>query len=121
MTPKAAHPFEQWFDVPLLDAETMGLTFVGATKVGDSEAITVRARTERGVADFSFDTMSGLLLKVVQGASGVETLLSDYKEIQGGMVPMRVRGYRGGKVLMETTFLDVQFIDVFKADEFARP
>ena len=49
------------------------------------------------------------------------SFLDNFEEIQGGMVPMKIRGMRGETLISLATFLDVEFRDEFEESEFAKP
>jgi hypothetical protein len=50
-----------------------------------------------------------------------EAFLGDYKEVQGARVPMRLRTYRGGELLVDMTLIEVQFFNRIDGKVFAKP
>jgi hypothetical protein len=70
-----------------------------------------------------FDAQTGLLQSArdAREPPAAETVLEDYKEIQGGMVPMQIKIVRAGQLIGHATFLEVEFRDKFEEREFAKP
>jgi hypothetical protein len=106
------------------------LTKLDAEKVDGREALVVRAESEElGQMDLYFSKQTGLLLKLKRRLPGtdpdkpvvMETFFEDYKEVEGGMVPMRIKGLQGGKPFLDLTLIEVKFADKFDEGTFAKP
>ena len=54
-------------------------------------------------------------------AAIVETTYEQYKDVDGGMVPMRIKAVQDGKMLVDLTLVDLKFADKFDDDTFAKP
>lgn len=129
-TEKTEHPFAGFCSMaPLADAEVR-LTLLGTEKVNGKNAIGIRAQSEKlDEVDFYFGSQSGLLLrsrKLLQGdeaakPSVMEVSLDDYMDVQGTMVPMRIKGSREGKSILDVTLIDARFADKFDESSFTKP
>src|SRR5207244_3198269 len=91
------HNFASFFKLSMLADELTTLTKLGEEKIEGRDALAVRAESDKlGQVDFYFSKETGLLLKSKKLLPGtadnriaMEAFLNDYKDIQGGMVPMR--------------------------------
>jgi hypothetical protein len=93
-------------------------------------AVGVRAKFEQTPPiDLFFDKQTGLLVhsKQIAPKSGrdepvqLEAYLDDYREVQGGMVPMRMWNLQDGKKLTDVTIIELKFRDQFEESTFAKP
>ncbi len=50
-----------------------------------------------------------------------ESYLGDYTEVQGGKVPMRIKGYMAGDLKLDAAILEIHFLDAIDEKEFERP
>lgn len=130
ITKHEAHQFAKFLDVTLLTEKDVGLTVAGEQKVDGRAAILLQGESQKlGKVDFYFDPTTALLVKskklaphpLTNKESLMEAYLSDYKDVQGGKVPMRIKGYAEGKLLFEITISEIQFHEKLDAKEFAKP
>ena len=116
--------------LPLRDT-TFTLTSLGDSKV-DGKAVAGVKVASKGRRDISlfFDKETGLLAKIdrkvkdVQGGGdevAQETILSDYKEIDGTKHPMKVTIKRDGKKYIEQENSDMKIADKLDDKLFAEP
>jgi hypothetical protein len=129
-TKKAEHPFAGFCNLAPLTEADVRLTKLGEVKIGDRPAIGVRVQSDKlGEVDFYFSSQTGLLLKSRKSLPGadadkpaiMESFLDDYKDVQGGKVPMRIKGARDGKAILDMTLIEVKFADKFEDSTFAKP
>jgi hypothetical protein len=86
----------------------------------ENDMVVVRDRDTK--VDFFFHKTTGLLAKSVQSALPTsETLLTDYKDFDGGMVPTRITNWHGYRVIIDLTILDITFVDKWDESVFGRP
>jgi hypothetical protein len=128
---RVGHPFADFCNVSRLKSEGVKLSLIGEEKVVHSNTVVIRAESDEfpGVDFLYFDKANALMVKVKKRASVpgfdreglVETFLNDYREIDGGMVPMRVTGYHEAKMFLDVVLLEVHFLDKIDDQEFAKP
>jgi hypothetical protein len=115
--------------VPLLKNKAFTLHSLGEIKVNDRAAVGVRV-VSRGHKDVNlyFDRKTSLLAKVERRTLDdagkeitEETILSDYKDVDGIKVPMKAVIHHDGKKFLETETTEFRFLDQIDASEFARP
>lgn len=130
VTKHEAHQFAKFLDVTRLTEKDVKLTVAGEQKVEGRATIMLQGESEKlGKVDFYFDPATALLVKskklaphpLTNKESLMEAYLSDYKDVQGGKVPMRIRAYSEGKLLFEITISEIQFHEKLDAKEFAKP
>ena len=106
------------FDGPLLDYKAKGhtLELVGKEKVGPEEAYHLKLTRKSGdVEHYYLDADTGLELKrTVEVEAGgmkqtLESELSDYKAVEGLMVPHTITQLVGGTTVMQMTMEKVEF------------
>jgi hypothetical protein len=114
---------------PLKD-KAFTLATVGEVKVDDRSAVGVKvSRKDHRDVDLYFDKESGLLVKmetrVKDEGSGQEvteeSVMSDYKEVQGTKQAMKFTIKRDGKLYLEGEMTDVQLAEKLDASVFAKP
>lgn len=130
ITEMTAHPFAGFCNLsPLTEAEVR-LTKMGAEKVNGKDAINIRAQSDKlGEVDFCFGSQSGLLLKSRKTLPGADTakprvmeaFLDGYKDAQGTLVPLRIKGVQDGKAILDVILIDARFAEKFEESTFARP
>jgi hypothetical protein len=130
VTQKTEHAFAGFFKIPLLLDKEIEMTRLGEVTIDGRQAIGIRARSTRlGQVDFYFNARTGLLIKSSKTLARpdqdkpvmIDAFLDDYKEVQGGMVPMRIKGEQDGKPFLDVTILEVKFVDQFDDSTFAKP
>ena len=129
-TDSAEHTFAAFSNLaPLVEGHAQ-LTTLGDEKIGGREATGIRVQSDKlGEADLYFSLETGLLLKSRKSVPGTdpnkanigETFLDEYKDVQGGKVPMRIRVTYDGKELFNIHLIDVKFSDRFDDATFAKP
>lgn len=129
-TKRTEHPFAGFCNLTALTEAEVRLTKLKKAKVDGKEAIGVQAQSEKlGKVDFYFSSKTGLLLKTSKFLPSadpdkptvMDTYLGNYKEVQGGKIPMRIKGFRNDKVIVEVDLIDVKFADKFDESVFAKP
>lgn len=114
---------------PLTD-KAFTLATVGEIKVDDKPALGVKVtRKGRRDVDLYFDKETGLLVKsetrVKDEGSGQEvseeTVMSDYKEVQGTKHAMKFVVKRDGKLFMDGEATEVELAEKLDASVFAKP
>jgi hypothetical protein len=134
---RAEHLFGRFCDLTPYTAPDAQLSVVGTDKVNGRPAVLERGRTgQSGPVDLYFDQGTALLVKARKRAphpftgkeGDMETYLGDYQVVQGGQVPMRIRGYFDGKPLTDVVIpltdvviLEVRFLNKIDESEFAKP
>jgi hypothetical protein len=132
VTSKAEHLFARHCNLlPLAEpGADVQLTRAGTELVDGIETLVVRARSEQiGEIEFSFAAQSGLYVRCKQALPGTdpskpqfnETLLSDYKDVQGAPLPMRITAKQAGRAFLDITIVDASFAEGFDEDTFAKP
>jgi outer membrane lipoprotein-sorting protein len=115
--------------VPLLADKAFTLTTVGEVKINgqDTVGVTVACKGHKDV-NLYFDKATGLLSKMERRALNdaqqevtQETFFSDYKEIDGIKVPMKLLVHHDGKKYLDLEVTDYRFVDQIDSAEFARP
>jgi hypothetical protein len=129
-TKRTEHPFAGFCNLaPLTEAEVR-LTKLSNTKIDGREVAGVRAESEKlGKVDFYFSLETGLLLKSSKSLPNtgpdkltvMESYLDSYKAVQGGKVPMRIKGMQDGRDFLDVSLIDVKFADKFEDRFFAKP
>jgi hypothetical protein len=115
--------------VPLLKDKAYKLHALGEAKVGGRPAVGVRVES-KGHKDVNlyFDKKTGLLVKSERRALDdaekevtEETFYSNYKDVSGVKVPMKVVVHHDGKKHLEMEMTEYRFLDKLDDSEFARP
>jgi hypothetical protein len=115
--------------VPLLQDKTFILTPLGEVKINgrDAVGVTVACRGHKDVGLY-FDKATGLLAKLerrtlddAQQEVTEETFYSDYKEIDGVKMPMKLLVHHDGQKYIELEVTEHRFVDRIDDAEFARP
>lgn len=129
-TKRTEHPVAGCFNLlPLTEGGTR-LTTLGEEKIDGQGAMGVRVQFDKlGEVDFHFGKQTGLLLRIKKSLPGaerdkpavIETFLYDYKDVQGGKVPMRIKVVQDGKEILDEILLDVKFTDKFGENTFSKP
>ena len=125
------HPLARFFNL-IREALDDGakLTKLADETVANRSMAVLRIQSEKlGQVDAFFDKETGLLTKTRKSAPGanqdkavvVDAILDEYKEIQGGMVPTRIKAYHDGELAVDMTLIDVQFFDKLDVNTFAKP
>jgi hypothetical protein len=115
--------FASFIDVTRLKTEGTTLSIVGSEK----DAIIVRySLDDDRHVDWWFDKATGLPKKSVQPyplkpGTTSETLLSDYKDFDGGMVPTRITSRAEGALLVDITILEAKFVKKWDESVFGKP
>jgi hypothetical protein len=139
-TERTEHPFAAFCNLTLLTAPKVNMTKLGTEKINGNDAIGMRAKSEiLNDVDFYFASKTGLLLKTRKSlpasdalrkllggadtdkASVLETYLSDYKEVQGTQIPMRIYGTQDGQAILDVVLLEARFADKCEEGTFAKP
>jgi hypothetical protein len=130
ITEKPEHPFANFCNMAPLAERGKHLTKLSEETIDGGKGIGIRIRLD-GIAeaDFHFGKQDGLMLRAKQVLPGngleeptvKESFFDDYKDVQGGKVPMRIRGLMNGTLLMGVTLLEVKFADAFRESEFVKP
>jgi len=117
-------------DLTPLTGKGFTLATPGEVRVHEKTALGVKvsAKGHRDVT-LHFDKETGMLVKtesrVKDEATGqdvtAESLLSDYKEVQGTKQAMKFMEKRDGKLFMEYEVTDYKLVDKLGADVFAKP
>jgi outer membrane lipoprotein-sorting protein len=115
--------------VPLLEDKAFTLTPLGEVKINGKDAVgvTVACKGHKDV-NLYFDKATGLLSKVErrtlddsQQEVTEETFFSDYKEVDGVKVPMKLVIHHDGNKYLELEVTEYRFVDRIDDAEFARP
>jgi len=122
------HPFAEMLD-PTFERADAQLKVLGEGQVEGQVVVIVRVQSSEANGDCYFAKSSALLVKHTKVMHHpftgkevtAETYLSEYKTIQGGKVPMRIRTFTGPDPFCDITILDLQFSDKIDKSEFAKP
>jgi hypothetical protein len=115
--------------VPLLKHKAFTLDALGEVKANGRAAVGVRV-SSRGHKDVNlyFDKVTGLLAKSERRALDdnqkevtEETFYSDYKDVDGVKVAMKVAVHHDGRRFLEMEMSEYRFLERIDAGEFARP
>jgi hypothetical protein len=114
---------------PLLKDPAYTLSPLGEIKVNGRPAVGVKVKSAKHKdVDLYFDKETALLVKTqrealnaTQQKVAMESINSDFKEIEGVKRPMKVTVHQDGKKFMEMEVTDVKFLDRIDASEFAKP
>ena len=115
--------------LPLLEDKAFTLTPLGEIKIDgrDAVGVTVACKGHKDV-NLYFDKATGLLAKSERRTLNDEqqevteaTFFSDYKEIDGVKVPMKLLVQHDGKKYIELEVTEYRFVDRIDDAEFARP
>jgi len=115
--------------VPLLRDKAYTLDALGEIKINDRPAVGVRV-TSKGHKDVNlyFDKGTGLLTKSERRALDdtkkevtEESFYSDYKDVDGVKVPMKIVVHHDGKKFVAMEITEHRFLDQIDDSEFARP
>ncbi len=128
-TEKTEHPFAGFCNLVPLTEKGIRLTKLGEKIIDGRKAMAIRVQSDKlGDVDFYFGSQTGLLLKSSKSLpaegekrSVVESYLDDYKDVQGGKVPMRIKGMQDGRVILDVTLIDVKFAEKLEDSTFAKP
>jgi hypothetical protein len=136
------HPLSGFLSFGNLAEPEVRLTKLGVEMIEGKETLSIRAQSEEFVAvDLYFNKQTALLVKskklvgaeqlgmlgevLPEGVGGKilvsEAFLDSYKEVQGRMVPMRIRTFLDQKPVLDIAILEVRFSDNLKESEFAKP
>lgn len=100
-------------DSPLVDYRAKGYTLelVGHETVGDRRAHHLKlTRPGRGVASYFIDAETGVELRIApDGANTPVVELSDHREVDGVLVPFRIRMVQSGQPQAEVAVSSVEF------------
>ena len=127
-TERSSHPFADIIDFTIVLDQDVKKTVVGEDKA--TAAIVVKFESGRfPPVDYYFDNRTALVAKFKKTAThpftkkeGVmQTNLSEWKLVQGGKMPMRIRGLVDDEPFMDVTITDLQFFDKLDDSEFAKP
>jgi hypothetical protein len=125
---RTEHAFADFCNLARLQNPLVRLSNRGEQVVNGRAAILIHAETDFTLpTDLLFDCATGLLLKSVRrmlqsGAEKVvETTLSDYRAVGSGRVPHRIIGRCDGKVLLDFTITELEFLDHLDDSVFAVP
>jgi hypothetical protein len=116
--------------VPLKD-KAFTLTALGESKVDNNPAVAVKV-TRKGYPEVKlyFDKKTHLLVKSTWRTKApemqykevdAEMYYSNYKEVQGAKVPMKLVMKRDGKVFVEAEVQDMKVVDKLDSSLFDRP
>jgi hypothetical protein len=115
---------------PLTDKEYK-LSPLGESKVGEKEAVGVKvSRKDHRDINLYFDKKTSLLLKVEHQikdymAGGMEfsqeSLMEDYKEVDGVQTPMKLLVKRDGKNYLDAEITEVKFLEKLDDKTFDKP
>jgi hypothetical protein len=124
------HPLAAVFS-PLLSFQgDLKLSKIGEEREDGREAVVVRAQAEElGTVDLFFSKQTAYLHKSKKLAPDsdpskptfIVTSLTDYEEIEGAMIPKRIKGIKDGKVIVDVTLIEARFPDKFDENTFAKP
>lgn len=124
------HPFAAFASFAAYLNDDVRLTVVGDATIEQQSTVHISAESDKlGHQDLWFDRNTGLLAKrqrpVPRGNSEkvgiMDAFFNDYKEVEGGMVPMRIRMFVDGEVATDVTLIDVTFSVEFDESTFAKP
>lgn len=129
-TEKKEHPFAAFANLrPILEPDVK-LIRAGEMEVNGKPCQIVRVDSPRldPMALF-FDKTNALLLqtrKTIEKPDSplpavVDTFFSDYKLVNGAMVPMRIKSFQGDRPIIDVTLLDVDFPAKIDDSQFAKP
>jgi len=127
---KKEHPFAVFANLrPMLEPDVQ-LIRAGEIDVDGKLCQIVRVASPRldPLALF-FDKNTALLLKTRKTIERpgsplptvVDTYLSDYRDVNGVLVPMRIKGFQGDKPILDVRLLEVRFPDQIDDAAFAKP
>jgi outer membrane lipoprotein-sorting protein len=102
------------FDPPLLDYQAKGtkVEFVGNETSGPQSLVHLRITDKRGVVTQCYlDAKTGLEAKIVaDGPTGpAETVLGDYRTVDGLTMPFSIKTSAGGMVVADVTVDKIEF------------
>lgn len=129
-TTRTEHPFAGFCNLAPLTEVGVQLTKLGDEKIDGRQAVGVRVKSDKlGEVDFYLGLETGLLLKSRKSLptaapdkqAVMESYLDNYKDVQGGQVPMRIKGIQDGKMILDVSLIDVKFADKFEESTFAKP
>jgi hypothetical protein len=114
---------------PLTDKKQFELSSLGEVQVNNRPVVGVRV-SSKGHSDISlyFDKEKGLLAKMERRKKDMsgkevteERFVSEHKEIDGLMVPIKMVVHIDGKKQLEAEVTEVKFVDKIDDSEFAKP
>jgi hypothetical protein len=125
---RTEHSFADFCNLARLRNPLIRLSNHGEQNVNGRAAVVLRAETDFTLpTDFLFDRATGLLLQSIRrmpqsgGEKLIETTLGDYRLVGAGRVPHRIVGRCDGKVLLDFTITDLEFLDHLDDRVFAPP
>ncbi len=126
---RTEHAFADFCNLARLRNPFVRLSVRGEQIVQGRAALVLHAETDCTLpADFFLDRATGLLLQSVRRLpqSGgpekvVETTLADWRRVGSGWVPHRIRGLCDGKVLLDFTITELEFLDNIDDSVFTPP
>jgi hypothetical protein len=129
-TKQKFHVLANFFLITSLLEKGVTMTVSGEEKVAGRPVILVKVESDKlGKAEYCFDTATALLVKSKKTGPNpftneqavLESLMSDYKDVEGGKVPMHISAFAGGKAILEVAITKVEFHDKIDPAEFAKP
>jgi hypothetical protein len=126
---RTEHAFSDFCNLTRLNHSLVRLSVLGEQTVNGRAAIVLHAETDFTIpTDLAFDRSTGLLLQSIRhliqpggGDKTIETVLGNYRDVGGSPVPHRIVGRSDGKVLLDFTITDLEFVDHFDDGVFAAP
>jgi hypothetical protein len=120
------HVFARLIDLRPIHSSQEKLEIAGEETLGGRDTVVIR--TENGM-ELYFDKQRHTLTRtkalVTDPRTGRKALtitdFRDYKEVQGGALPMRIQVYTDGKMAFDLTFIEVQFLESIDEAEFRKP
>jgi hypothetical protein len=126
---RTVHAFSDFGSLYRLRNPVFRLNVLGENTAAGRPVVVLHAESiYTNPIDYFFDRVSGLLIHSVRhlrSPSGsektIELDLKDYHDVGGTAVPFHVVGRSEGKILLEFTIREVEFVDHFDASTFAPP
>jgi hypothetical protein len=123
------HAFADFYNLSRLRSPYFQLSTSGLDHVDGREVVVLHSEAFfANPTDYAFDRITGLLLKTTRhvlqpggGEKTIETFLGDYRDIGGGPVPLHIVGRSEGRVLLDFTIYELEFLDQLDEALFAVP
>jgi hypothetical protein len=123
------HAFADFCNLARLRDPAFRLSVLGEDRVNGRSVVVLHSEAPlTNPTDYALDRSTALLLKSTKhlpqpkgGEKTIETLLGNYRDIGGGQVPLHVVGRSDGKVLLDFTLLEVEFLDHLDDSVFPVP
>lgn len=125
---RTEHMFSDYYNVSKLEAGDVRV--VGEEEVEGRPTVVVRfGAPEASPVHFFFDKGTGLIAKsakrlpksLSEKEAMSETILSAYRDFDGGRIPTRIVARSEGKVFVDVTLIDVKFSEKLDEEVFAKP